>query len=65
MKPLQLAALVVSIALVGACSGGGKEKSGDTVWKAQTDALQKAKQAGQIMQKDSDRERKAIQQQTQ
>lgn len=65
MKHLQLVVLAVSIALVAACSGGEKEKSGDTVWKAQTDALQKAKQVGQTMQKDADRERKAIEQQTQ
>ncbi|MGA8261874.1 MAG: hypothetical protein WB783_16810 [Arenicellales bacterium] len=65
MKHLQLVVLAVSVALVGACSGGGQEKNGDTVWKAQTDTLEKAKQVGQTMQKDANRQRKAIEQQTQ
>lgn len=65
MKIQALAMLAVSVALAAACSGGGKKSSGDTVWKAQTDALKKAQQVGRTVQRGADRQRKAIEQQTQ
>lgn len=59
-----LVMLALFLALTGACSGGGKKPGGDTVWKAQTEALNKAEQVGATMQHDADRQRKAIEQQS-
>lgn len=65
MRTFRIAILAALLASMGACSSGNDQKKGGNVFKTQTEALEKAKQVEQIEQQDADRQRKAIEQQTQ
>jgi len=62
--------LVVALLLISACSGGedktAKEKPADDhVWKAQTDALEKAKQTEQMIMDAAEQQKRKIEEQSQ
>lgn len=60
---LMLAALLIAMS---GCSGGGDEqKGGDAAWKAETGVLDKARQVERTIQQDAERQRSAIEQQSQ
>lgn len=57
-----------SVMLFAACSAGDEEESSDDadhVWKAQTDALEKARQVEQLLQDAAEEKRRAMERQSQ
>lgn len=59
MKKIANAALFVFLGMLAACSGEGGD-DGEHVWKEQTDTMDRARQAEEMMQKKAQEQQKAI-----
>ena len=56
---------IISMLLVAACTSGDDNKLEDHVWKEQTETLDRAREAAQLMEDAANKKRKEIDQQTQ
>ena len=68
MKGIRWAISILTVVWLTACSSaedeaGGRQSSGNHVWKAQTDALRKAQKVDRIIQDTAEQHRRALEEQ--